>query len=395
MEGLRHRIGGWLRSSYLDCLLALALAVASVVALWEPPAFVDFDYRAADGVGVLLTLMTCGPVAFRRQAPVHAVLLSLTGFVPLIVLDYSQPVAGLSTLLTLYSVAALRQGRVSGPIALVGAASVGAVLLTSPLEPTLGEWLANFFMVVGAWMLGRSVRVRRIHLADVEARNVALAEARGAETRRMLSEERSRTAHEMQDLVAHSLTEVNVQVAAARRILDRDPAAADLALREAERASRGALEEIRRVADVLGQPAAVELRPQPGLDDLPGLVDRHRAEGVEVAYQGDGLGRVPAGVGLAAYRVVEEALGNATRHAPSRPVQVCVTRTGGELSVQVVNPTDPEHLPWEEPEPPADSTLHRLRARVAAYGGDLRWGRCRDGSFGVLARFPCDAVRSE
>jgi signal transduction histidine kinase len=378
------------RALVQDTALAVVLALASIASLWSSSALVDYDYTDPDALGVVLAVVATAPVVFRRWQPELATAVSLAATLTAVGLGYNQPISGLASLLTLYSVAVRRPERVSVPVGLGVAVAIAVLFVTGPFEAGLSDWLANLLSLAVAWVIGRTVRVRRQHLADLEERNRAFREAEEAETRSMLAEERAVTAREMQDLVAHHLTEVNVQIAAARRFLTRDPDAAQNMLLEAERVSRSAMEEIRRAGGLLARERGpANRRPQPTLDDLDELVATRRAAGVEVALVAEKWPRqVPPGVGLTAYRVVEEALDNAARHAPDLPVRVAVSSGGGWLTVEVMSAADARHVRWTEEEPTPGSSLQRLRTRVAAYGGQLRWGRQRDRSFLVVARLP-------
>jgi signal transduction histidine kinase len=379
------------RGAVQDALLAVVLTAMSIVSLWSPePALITDAFTDPDALGVLLAVVACAPVAARRRLPEVATALSLAGTLIAVGLGYNQSISGLASLLTLYTVAARRPERVSLPVGLGAVAGMAWVFVAGPFEATLSDWLANLLAVAVVWVVGRTVRVRRLHLADLGERNRAIRDAEEAETRTILAEERAATAREMQDLVAHHLTEVNVQIAAARRLLVTDSESAQHFLLEAERVSRSAMNEIRRAGGLLARDAgAADRRPQPTLADVGNLVAARRAAGVEVSYAAEPCPeQVAPGVGLTAYRVVEEALGNAARHAPDLPVRVAVGCEGAWLSVEVLSAPGAEGFRGTEEEPVPGSTLQRLRTRVAAYGGELRWGQRRDRSFLVVARLP-------
>jgi signal transduction histidine kinase len=351
---------------------------------------VDFDFREPDALGVALAVMGGAAVAVRSRHPVAATLVALAAVAPLTHLGYSQSIGGTASLLALYSVAVSRRLRVSLTLLLLTVVVVGVVLLTSPLAPSASDWAANLFVIATAWVFGRSVRVRRAHVATVGARNEAQAEALAAETRAMLVEERARAAREMQDLVAHTLSEVNVQVAAARRTLARgDHASAEQLLRAAEEAGRTAMEETRRAVCVLGHcDDDASLRPQPGLADLDDLLAREKATGTEVGLTstGDAV-TVPPGVALTSYRVVEEALAEGRAEGP-RSTAVGVDWRPDSLVVRVRTTPRTPRVRWHGDTPSGSGGLERLRTRVELYGGELHSARTRDGGSEVTARFP-------
>ena len=163
------------------------------------------------------------------------------------------------------------------------------------------------------WLAGRSVRSRSELTAELHEAAVQASEARDTEARRAVAEERRRIAREMHDVVGHSVSMMVVQAGGARRILDRDPARAIAAAELIERTGREALAEMRRLLGVLhaADHAEPEYAPQPSLRGLEALVERARAAGVPVELAVDGDQReLPAGLDLAAYRVVQEALTN-------------------------------------------------------------------------------------
>lgn len=250
-------------------------------------------------------------------------------------------------------------------------------------------------VVAGAWVLGRWVRTRRIHLRTLTERNRAESEARSAATRAMVVEERAGVAGEMQDLVAHALTEVTVQVAAARRTLSRgDPESAATLLAQAEQTGHAAMEEMRRAVDVLGRSdGAAAMRPQPGLADLADLLDRERALGGDVRHTSTGTAvAVPSGVALASYRLVEEVLAGARRDGAVR-ADVALDWAPDVLKVRVRTTPATARMLWGDESPRTDSGLEGLRHRVEVYGGELRWVRTRDGGAAVTATFPHRVAR--
>lgn len=386
--GFRHPV-------VLDGLAAAVLLVLSLHALWNPTPLVDLDFRDADALGVVLTVVGCAGIVLRRRLPVVALVVTLVATLVHAALTYSQGVGSFAPLLPLYSVAVVRPFRTSLTLALATAAAVASVLAAGPYEPTPGDWASNLLVCLGAWGVGRSVRSKRAHARSVEQRNRAVQEAREAETRTLLVEERSRTAREMQDLVAHNLTEVSVQIAAARRVMRRDPDAAEELLLGAEHTGRAALEEMRRAGGVLGEHTVADLRPQPGLADLPRLLEEERTAGLRISHDlADltGSDGVPAGLQLTVFRLVEEALHQARTRSGRMPVEVLLAAAGDRLRVTVTSGPDRDTVSWEDTGAPAGSPLHRLRDRAAAYGGELTLGRRRDGSFRLEAEFPLAAT---
>ena len=376
-----------------DPALAAVLALTSLHALWSPSPLVIIDFREPDLLGVVLSVVPAAAVAFRSRWPVAMLLVSIATSLLHAQLGYSQGIGSLAPLFPLYSVAVSRSFQLSGGLMLMMSTSLGVVLATGPFDPATSDWVSNLGIVVGAWAFGRSVRIRRLNQAHIEQRNQARLEAREAETRSLLVEERARTAQEMQDLVAHNLTEVSVQIAAARTVMRRDPEAAEALLLEAERIGRVALEEMRRAGGLLTTPGtSAPLRPQPDLDDLVQLVEQARRAGGDVRWTSTGdPAPVPPGVALTAYRLVEEALDNARQEGGRAPVEIAVAWDEGRLTVDVTIGADDTQVPWDRPVVPA-GVLNRLRTRVSAYGGELKLSQRRDGRSRVSAWFPLAGV---
>ncbi len=373
----------------VDPLVALLMAVASLYALWHPSPLMDAAFREADALGVVLVLLSTGAVAFRSRWPVAMLLVSATTSLLHAQMGYSQGVGNFAPLLVLYTVALTRPVRLSAALTFAMMVGLSVTLATSPFEVTLSDYVTNLIVIAAAWGVGRSVRIRRDHQAELEARNRALVEVRQAETDRMLIEERARTAREMQDLVAHNLTEVSVQIAAARRLMSRDPETAQSMLLEAERLGRVALDEMRRAGGVLeAGDSPPDLRPQPGLDDLEDLIERRQGDGAGLTCRRTGTpAPVPQGVALTAYRFVEEAIDGFRATRGDTPLEVAVEWADHGLEVKVTAGADGRRIAWEQPALP-ETTIGRLRTRIEAYGGTLHLGNRRDSTTRLAASFP-------
>ncbi len=372
----------------LDVLLGVVVTVLSAVTMASRPPFMTYEFRELDALGLLLAVVAGAAVTVRSRWTLTAFVVSGVASLLPVVLGDHQTLGGLPVLLTLYTVAVVRDGRTSGTALVTVNLGVAVALLVGPFEPTAADWVANTLVLLTGWTLGRSVRGRRAHAAGLEERNRALLAAQDSETRALLTDERSRIAGEMQDLVAHSLTAVTVQTAAARRLVRSDPETASRLLTDVERDSRNAMEEMRRILEVL-RPAVeqTQLRPQPGLEDLDHLLAQARADGRDVALSSSGEPvPLPPGVSLAAYRLVQEALDNARRHAGPAQVRVQLAWDRDQLSVDVED--DGRGALVGSTGTGQGRGLQAVRERVAAYGGRLRAGPRGGGGFAVTATLP-------
>ena len=276
---------------------------------------------------------------------------------------------------------------------LIGAALVlAAVLVVVFLDPE-GDWtnLLSTIPIFGvAWLVGHIYRANVLRTAELSERADRLEHERETEARAAVAEERARIAREMHDVVAHSLSVMVVQAEAAEAMLDVDPDRARRALSSVQETGRSALGELRRMLGVLREMdgSGAPLAPQPGLGGLDELVESVRAAGLLVSVRVDGRPRpLPAGVDLSAYRIVQEGLTNALKHAGPARADVLVRYGDRELEVGVSDD-------GRGHDPRANGGGHGLvgmRERVALYGGELEAGPRPEGGFRLRARLPLPA----
>ncbi|GAB4084880.1 hypothetical protein GCM10028784_15100 [Myceligenerans cantabricum] len=224
----------------------------------------------------------------------------------------------------------------------------------------------------------------RLWIASVgrveEAQRLSAAEV----TRRRELEERNRIARELHDIVAHSMSVITVQATTARYRRAGLDDGVQQEFEEIAASSRRALGEMRGLLGILRGHDTAPTAPLPGLPDVAGLVDSTRASGADIAYSGTDA-EVPEAVGLTAFRVVQEALSNALRHAPGSSVVVTVSEDGHDVTVRVTN-TAPERV--AEPAPGARLGLAGIRERVGALRGSVTAGETAGGGFELTAVIP-------
>ncbi|WP_254716330.1 sensor histidine kinase [Actinomadura sp. WMMB 499] len=248
----------------------------------------------------MLVVVVTMALTFRRRAPLGVMLFVVAGGAVLTALRYPPSVPDVvAFLVAVYSVAAhrgLAQSALGGLVAVVYFVAM-LVLLPVPIEPMV--FLTDCALVIGVWMLGRNLRLRRAYFAELEHRAARLERARGTDARAARIEERSRIARELHDVVAHHVSVMTVQAGAARRIIDRDAGSARDAMSTIEEVGRTALSEMRRIVGVLrtdrdAERAGGELAPQPGLGDLGELLDHVRETGLSVQLWIEGEARTPS-----------------------------------------------------------------------------------------------------
>jgi signal transduction histidine kinase len=280
-----------------------------------------------------------------------------------------------------YAMGAYTQGlhaRLAPFLILVGVTGVTATwedqVFTDYIFPTA--------FVLLAWLAGRGVRTRTRLTEELHEAAVRAQETHEEEVARAAGDERRRIAREMHDVVAHSVSVMVVQAGGARRILEQDPARAVDAAAHIEEVGRAAMTEMRRLLGVMHH--GEERGPQPGMARLAALVERTRAAGLPVSLTVEGEPRsLPAGMDLAAYRVVQEALTNAIKHAGAAPTEVTVRWEPAHLELEIVDNGAPGANGHS-----GGHGLVGMEERVRLYDGELRTGHRASGGFEVVARLP-------
>ncbi|WP_214110040.1 sensor histidine kinase [Acrocarpospora catenulata] len=383
-----------------DSVLAGVLTLGSVafilgvtddtLAGWR--GFPALDMRDPNPGSLLLAVSITLSVAFRRRWPFLLLVLTLVPELVLDVFHFNPGLSGVADMILLYTVAAYRGLALSVVAALFSAAAYLATVALSWDRYTWADHAVVAALIALCWVIGRSVRLRRAYLSELVDRADRLERAREADTRAARAEERSRIARELHDVVAHHVSVMTVQAAAARKMLDKDLKVAEDALTAIEQMGRTAMSEMRNIVGVLRTDGPAERAPQPGMHDLPSLVEQMREAGLRTQLWLEGeQQQLPPGVDLAAYRLVQEALTNSLRHAgPAARAWVTVRQEPGELTVHVEDDGregEPK-TPGSTGNPGKGHGLLGIRERVALYGGVLRIGPRTGGGFEVRAKFP-------
>jgi len=236
-------------------------------------------------------------------------------------------------------------------------------------------------VVIAVDSIGSRLRAQQFLVTQTERAETERA-------RRAVLEERTRIARELHDVVAHHMSLIAVRAETAPYRLPGLPESAQAEFSSLSEVAREALAEMRRLLGVLRHDQPAALAPQPQLSDLPALVDAARQAGAPVEFSTPAaLGQVPAGVGVCAYRIVQESLSNASQHAPGAPITVLIDHDRGAVLLRVANG------PGEHPAPPGNAHrpghgLTGMHERVALLGGSLTAGPAPDGGFVVSAVLP-------
>jgi len=364
-----------------DLLLAAAFAGVTQMEVWV------FSLGNDHPVGLrvaasLLTLVASGSLALRRSRPLAAFWTNSAAVMATIALGYPSDVYQWTSLVATYSIAAhgtSRQAWVALPVPVAG---VLFYFVRFPFEggPPLAGLVAATWVV--GWLVGRMYGARLEQVQLRYERDLARRLAEANSERLALEEERSRIAHELHDIIGHTVNVMVVHAGAGRQAADGDSEVVHQAFETIERTGRAALGELDRVLAVLRRDqAGRELLPAPGIGDLGELARTFADTGlpVEVQVSGD-ADRVPASVGLAAYRIVQEALTNTMKHARagSASVRVAVDERRLELRIADDGGGDPAGLR------PGRGILG-MGERAAMHGGRVGIERDGDGRFVVTA----------
>jgi len=377
----------WPRAA--DAVLATIVFLVAVFVKFEGPND-DLVIRSVGDIpiGAFLVLAAASGALYWRRSQPHIVFAVTWAATVLSTAVVSMQLIGIAMLVALYGV-----GRyvttdrwsylgLGGAFGLVGLSvlmeEVRAADGSSTPETIAGAafGLFLFFLV---WYIGRRVRFRGERAAQLEREQAA-------EARRVIADERTRIARELHDVVAHRVSLMTVQAGAAKTVAADDLEGALRAMEAVEQAGRQALDELRHLLGVLRPEADVEgLGPQPGLADVPRLVDQFGEAGLDVSLTMNGARTdLPARVDLSTYRIIQEALTNVLKHAgPSARTEVRVSTENHAVIIEVLdNGHGATILPG------SGHGIGGMRERATLLGGSLDAGPRPGGGFQVVANLP-------
>jgi signal transduction histidine kinase len=366
---------------WLDRALAAAFLVAGLIEfaiVWE-----------GEAVWAIVPLIAYSTLAWRRTRPIVGGLAMIGVW---LVLNFGtagdlEPLQTplIAILFMAYAMGAYTEGRaaVAAPLVL----GIGMLVVVASFDdPVFTDYVFPTAFVMVAWLAGRGLRTRARLTEELHEAAARAQEAHEHQIARAAAEERRRIAREMHDVVAHSVSVMVVQAGGARRILERDPRRAVEAATHIEDVGRAALTEMRRLLGMMhhGDEDAGRA-PQPTLRELDGLIERSRAAGLDVTLVVEGDPRpLPPGKDLAAYRVVQEALTNAIKHAGRATTSVTVRWEPSSLELAIVD-TGGMAMNGSNG---SGHGLVGMEERMRLYDGSLRAGPMRGGGFEVVAKMP-------
>jgi signal transduction histidine kinase len=289
----------------------------------------------------------------------------------------------------LYTVAVLRRPLVACAAVAGYVLSVTVLALTGVVALSDDQYYTDLVSIVATGMLGYGVALNRAAASLAEQRAAAMAQYHEARTRAAVEQEQARIAREVHDIVAHDVSVMVAQAAAARRVFDNQPRTAADALSSIEAVGRDALDGLRRLMGLLRTESEdSERSPQPGLDRLPWLLEQVRRAGLPVELSVLGEPRpLPTTVELNAYRIVQEALTNSLKHAGRTEAEVTLDYRGKSLRVEVRDRGAKTRAASARTTSPGYGLIS-MQQRAAMLGGELAAGPDPDRGFRVSAELP-------
>lgn len=369
-----------------------ALAIAMHTGVSTDKALGVVSIAAVAGIALL----------YRARWPLHVLTIALLGAVAALFLGRASPALGLACEIAVFTVACLRPRRVAGAAALVSA----MVLFAAARSGVGGPITAAATLIVVVWTAlafagGVAVRTQRAYLIALAERARRADENFEQQARTRVAEERVRIARELHDVVAHHIAVINVHAGLARRAVGRDAATVDSSLGHVQEAARTVLDELGTVLSVLrtsdldDSGSSPTTQPLPGLDQLEELLSTFSAAGLEVRTTATGTPReMDPGCDLAAFRIIQESLTNASKHGADGKARLTLTSADSGLTIGVTNLADAEPAGSRDRGlVPFGHGLMGMHERAASCGGSFSARQDDAGVFRVAAVIPYRPVR--
>lgn len=365
----------------VDSALVVFVTVIALAQQWSS----DGARPATWTMGLVFAGLFPLALLVRRRAPVTVLAVMAAVLAVWTATGAATSGAGIPVMVALYTVAAYRPARVSVPAAAIAAVWVLAIQLR--VTDSTADLVELAATCAGTWWLGNNARIRRSQSESLATYAQELAATREKVADQRVADERLRIAREMHDVVAHSLGVVAVQAGVAEHLLDKDPGQARASVATIKEVTRTGLTDMRRTLGLLraGDEPACETAPR--LADLPQLVREHGSGSqldIDLRISGQPPTPLDPALELSVYRVVQESLTNASKHAPGSQVTVEVTYGPDGVDLEVTD--DGSGAPLELPG--SGNGLAGMRERVGMFGGTFVAARRIGGGFRVAARFP-------
>lgn len=393
-----HRRYDSIRSWFDAHPLVLNLVIALAVFVYNLPIqFASVPGNMWPGLGLLFSFGLCAPYLVRHRYPLAVFLtIAVVAFVH-VVIGIGLLMADVMVLFALYTLSSRFRWHVSVP----ATAAVIALLIIATAAAVRADYLSvgdvGVLIAITVWTStwGALVRIRRDHVRGLHERAAQLEREALAQQQIAAAQERERIAREIHDVVSHSLSVVSVLADGAAASVDSQPAKAKTAMEDVRDTGRDALREMRSMLGVLRSGQSAEAAPQPGIDELGQLVAESRKAGLPITF--DHRGRdlpLSAGQSLTVYRVVQEALTNAHKHAGPQltEVNIVIEQNSSDIIIRVTDDGTPRTAGQGNRQ--SGHGLVGMRERVSAYGGTLHTGFRGTRGFEVRAQLPLGGCRS-
>jgi signal transduction histidine kinase len=411
MDSARAAWRWWRRSPAQDAVYALVMTAVIVAGSYGEahPAQISDKLPAGSAAAhtpaaaFVLVAVACLVLAGRYRWPVPVLAISAAAVTAYTALGYVNGAALLAPVVALYAVAiSVSTRRAIACAAVTMAVLMAASAATDPFGITAGGFYIIPAMVAIACLGGIAIANRRAYVASIQARA-------DQDARRQVDEERLRIARELHDVVAHTMATINVQAGVAAHILTDRPDAAAEALQTIKAASKEGLRELRAILNVLRQADEADpIQPAPGLAQIATLIAGAQRAGLNTTLAVTGPERpLPAAVDLAAYRIVQESLTNAIRHAGPATAAVSLAYDESELRIEVTDTGrgyapaagshhqgNPENGGEKSGTQETGHGLTGMRERAASVGGTVDAGPSPAGGYRVAARLPTGRSQS-
>ena len=378
------------REQTTDITFALGLLMLSIgsVLFWQQDP--GDGVRPLDVFGYILIAGQTLPIVWRRRYPVAVLAIIVGVFMIDRGFNYPSSWAFLGISLAIYTVGAQLPPKRS---LIVGAVAIDVVLLWTlvgviTFDVPLFAVVSEIAVLGFPFLVGRETHFRERRMVELETRALQAEHQREQEAADAVLRERTRIARELHDVVAHEITVMTIQSAAARRVLSSDPNQADVAIKTVEEAGHRALTEIRRMLGMLRTSDARATNPQPGLSELNRLVAQMNDAGVPTTLAMSGETRpLPLGVDLNAYRIIQESLTNTLKHGgPDVHAEVRIEFNDDTLEIEVLD--NGRGAAALRAVASAQQGLIGMHERAALLDGVLHTGPRPGGGYRVNARIP-------
>ncbi len=368
-----------------DALIAAALTLFTQYELWVGRAAVEGSLALQRSAFAVMTLA----VAWRRLAPLTAVCAVSVALAIQTIFGGDAPVVGgfLAMIIVTHSVATYRErrGAVIGLVVML--AGVETYPLVNQKDIQLADEIGNAALFVVVWGLARAVRTRQHRAEELEDRAALLEREQEAQRKAAIDKERARIARELHDIVAHGVSLMVLQAGGARQVLGDGHQRVRDSLLAVEQAGRRALDEMHRLLGVLREDLRRPSPPPASLGQLAEVVEQMEAAGLAVEVIVEGPPRsLPQSIDLSAYRIVQEALTNALKHAGPAQARVLIRYADSEVDIEV---TDTGRGMGTKR---GGHGLVGMRERASLFGGTLQAGPHPEGGWRVSAKLPTTSI---